>query len=210
MGDVARGLILAQTIWKLFTHGSAVPASRTAETRMDAGVRCRPSSSVAIAGLRWGLEVPSSNLGAPMAESPANAGLSSSQERTTSELWSPAIAGAVITSRHELEETPPPPATKPAAATPARPATAQPKPKPARSAAAASPPSQPQPLQPTTLRPIPAHFDWNQEVNRRIDLVESQGLVADVEEIVINLPAELGHPSIDRTWARLAARRRLR
>ena len=88
---------------------------------------------------------------------------------------------------------------------------AQAEPKPTTTSAAAAPaPVSPRPVQPTTLRRTPSHIAWHAEINRRIDLVETQGLVADVEEIVANLQAELGHPSIDRTWARLAAQSRLR
>ena len=80
-------------------------------------------------------------------------------------------------------------------------------PKPAKpTASTTSPPIAARPVQAATLRRTAPRLDWSQEINRRIDLVESQGLVADVEEIVANLQAELGHPSIDRTLACLARR----
>ena len=73
---------------------------------------------------------------------------------------------------------------------------------------AANPPASratPSPSPPKTLRrSIPQHraIDWHTEINRRIDLVESQGLIADVEEITTNLAVELGHTSIERELAR--------
>ncbi len=52
-------------------------------------------------------------------------------------------------------------------------------------------------------RPVTArHQAEDAELRRRLDWLEQHGIRPDMETVIENMQAELGHPSIDRTLAR--------